>query len=214
MSSRKGSEFERWFAKQLSLWWSQEWDEPRDDLFWRTSQSGGRSTVRARKGLGTKGHVGDIGPTCAEAEPLTNLVVFELKNGYSADTIHALLDAPDGSAKQEYVKWFEHAIDVATVAQIPYWMVVTKRTRRDPLVFIPHTLRIELGSSGLIASVPQVLVSIPICESWTAIHGFPLTRFFKSFQPKQFLEPEKKWCCNADNVSTSPNDGLATRKRS
>lgn len=41
----------------LSLWLS---SGQRDDLLWRTSMSGGRATIRFRKGLSTVSHDGDL----------------------------------------------------------------------------------------------------------------------------------------------------------
>jgi len=53
----KGSEFERHISKTLSKWWSKN---EREDLFWRTQNSGGRFTVRQKKGFDTHHQGGDI----------------------------------------------------------------------------------------------------------------------------------------------------------
>lgn len=53
----KGSSFERQVSKDLSRWIS---DGERSDLFWRSSQSGGRATIMYRKGENAKSQVGDL----------------------------------------------------------------------------------------------------------------------------------------------------------
>ncbi|MBM3120244.1 MAG: hypothetical protein FJ006_12010, partial [Chloroflexi bacterium] len=58
--SSKGASFERDISRQLSLWWTHG---ERDDVFWRSSMSGGRATVRAKKGQKTAYQNGDITAT-------------------------------------------------------------------------------------------------------------------------------------------------------
>ena len=78
--SSKGSEFERQIAKQLSLWWS---NGKRDDIFWRTSQSGGRSTQRMKSKTATANSAGDIGYIDACGKILTDNILIECKAGYT-----------------------------------------------------------------------------------------------------------------------------------
>jgi hypothetical protein len=86
MKSSKGGEFERQVCKYLSLWWS---SGEFDDLFWRSSQSGGRATTRAKKNKRTVNHAGDISPTHSSGEGLTDYILFECKTGYK-DKVDAL----------------------------------------------------------------------------------------------------------------------------
>lgn len=140
--SSKGSRFERDFSKQLSLWWS---DGHSDDLFWRTSQSGGRATTRRKKGKGTRGHVGDICATDETGAQLLKYVTFELKRGYSRHTLHDLIDKPAGAAEQEIEKWLAQARRGRKEAGSLYWLVVSQRDRRQPLMFAPVGLFDKLG---------------------------------------------------------------------
>jgi hypothetical protein len=78
--SGKGSGFERDISKQLSLWWS---GGERDDLMWRTSQSGGRATQRAKQAVRTKYGYGDLTFTDPIAKPLFDLLVISAKRGYT-----------------------------------------------------------------------------------------------------------------------------------
>jgi len=53
----KGAAYERYVCKRLSLWVS---DGARDDLFWRSSMSGGRATIGLRAGKARGAQAGDV----------------------------------------------------------------------------------------------------------------------------------------------------------
>jgi len=144
----KGGAFERWFCKALSLWWSQDLAAPRDDLFWRTSTSGARATVRARRGLATAGHCGDVCATDAAGAPLTRLVTIELKRGYNGSTVADLLDRPPGAAAQTYERWFSQAEAARAAAEAFSWLLIVRRDRREPLAFLPLELAKALAPVG------------------------------------------------------------------
>jgi len=73
----KGGEFERKICKELSLWVSQG---KHDDLFWRSAMSGGRATVRGKKGKETASGHGDITAVTPEGNLLTDFFVIECKS--------------------------------------------------------------------------------------------------------------------------------------
>jgi len=116
MKSKKGSAYERKFCKQLSEWWSfGKWD----DVFWRTSQSGGRATTRMKKGLRTADSYGDVAAIREEGKPLTKSTFIELKRGYTNKkgkrglrniSITDLLDTPDRfKTKPVILEWWLEA---------------------------------------------------------------------------------------------------------
>lgn len=77
----KGDDFERDVSRMLSLWWT---EGKRDDIFWRTSASGGRATARAEyAGRQTKYEHGDVTFTDPVGKPLLDLAVIEAKRGYT-----------------------------------------------------------------------------------------------------------------------------------
>jgi hypothetical protein len=76
-SKQKGSAFEREIIKKLSLWVS---EGKSDDLFWRSAMSGGRATVRSKKGQETASGHGDITAVRPEGNKLTDRYVIECKH--------------------------------------------------------------------------------------------------------------------------------------
>lgn len=73
----KGASFERQICVQLSLWMS---GGKHEDYFWRSSMSGGRSTVAARKGKRLAAQAGDISCVNQLGAALTDQFYFELKS--------------------------------------------------------------------------------------------------------------------------------------
>ena len=137
----KGAQFERVLCRQLSTWWS---DGRRDDLFWRSSQSGGRATRRTKRGKKTAGSYGDIMSMGLDASLLTTFVTIELKCGYNTSTIHDLIDGAE-SSKQQYSKWIEQAEEASHEAMSQHWWLIHKRDRRDPILVTPYGFWNELG---------------------------------------------------------------------
>lgn len=142
-SKNKGSSFERDICRQLSLWWTADLPTLRDDCFWRTSNSGGRATVRGKKKQTTSGHYGDICATDSVGEDLLKVVTIELKRGYNKHSLFDLIDKPAKAAKQEWEKWIEQAIASSILAKTKYWMIISRRDRRETLVTIPTGLLIK-----------------------------------------------------------------------
>lgn len=138
MASKKGPQWERDFAVQLSLWWT---NGESDQEFWRTAGSGARATTRGKKGLKTKAHNGDILAVDEVGKPLTDYFSIELKRGYSKNSIQDLLDAPiKKPITQEYEKWIEQAKRSAENAGSVTWMIVVRRDRREPLVMMDYKI--------------------------------------------------------------------------
>lgn len=131
---KKGSQFEREICKLFSLWWTKG---KRDDVFWRTSNSGGRATVRSRQGRQTFGQCGDIQATDPIGQPFIDQFSIELKRGYPGTNIATLLDKPDGAAIQPFEKFIEQAIVDHKKAKSHSWLLIVKRDRRKPIVYMP-----------------------------------------------------------------------------
>ena len=126
----KGGQFERDVCRQLSLWWS---DGTNDDWFWRSSQSGGRATQRAKKGQTTINAAGDIAAQCGEAQVLLDYVTLELKRGYPRISVADLYEKTSGG----FYDFIDQAKRSASLAGSPYWCVIHKRDRRDAVIVLP-----------------------------------------------------------------------------
>jgi hypothetical protein len=132
----KGSAFERLICKQLSMWWT---GGVRDDVFWRSSNSGGRAKVRGRQGRQTFGQYGDVQATDPIGQQLIDFCTIEIKRGYKHHAICDLLDKPAHAAKQQCEAWLEQAnTDHEAAGSIGY-MLITQRDRKAPLVTISYT---------------------------------------------------------------------------
>lgn len=172
----KGSSFERDMCRTLSLWWSKG---KRDDIFWRSSNSGGRATVRSRAGRGTFGQYGDVQATDPIGQPLLDLCTIELKRGYNRVSVADALDAPPRAANQ-WMDWVYQAKEEASNAGVRNWMLITRRDRRDEIVFIPTELRcalIQNGASFDCISRQLTISFAPLDDDWTRIYAYLLSDF-------------------------------------
>ncbi len=133
----KGSAFEREVCKKLSLWWT---NSERDDVFWRSSNSGGRATARGKTGKRTAGSYGDVAAIDPVGKPLLELCTIEIKRGYSTKTPYDLIDKRDGAAIQQWEEWIIKAVRDSQLAGVPYWMLITKRDQRLTTMFMPFDL--------------------------------------------------------------------------
>jgi hypothetical protein len=137
----KGSAFEREICRTLSLWWTKN---SRDDIFWRASQSGGRATERAKRGVSTANSAGDVAYLDTIGKPFLDKVCIEIKRGYStkSDTT-GLIDLPSGQPL--LLKFLEQAEHSRQCANTLYWMLIQKRDKRISIVHIPFDMFIEIS---------------------------------------------------------------------
>lgn len=132
-SNQKGGAFERMICKQLSLWWS---GGASDGLFWRTACSGGRATVRTRKGMRTENQYGDITATSMEGAAFTKLVCCELKRGYKWNPLELL----NNKCRTDHplIVHVAQAREQAVNSKSPWWWLVFQQDRHDVMVVLPH----------------------------------------------------------------------------
>lgn len=144
--AKKGSAYEREICKRLSAWWTS--NESEDSIFWRTSNSGGRATTRSKKNKKTKGSHGDVGAIDPVGSLLISTFTIEIKRGYSQYTIVDILDKPLNYSDQMYDVWFKKVLEDQKQAGSPYWILISRRDRRIPLVFFPWDLTEDLEDVG------------------------------------------------------------------
>lgn len=173
----KGSNFERIICKQLSVWWSLG---KRDDIFWRTSGSGARATVRKQA---TFGQYGDVQATDPIGQPLIDLCTIEIKKGYSRQTFFDLIDMLPSETKQTYKKFILQAIESSKRAHTPFWMLITKRDRKQTLV----TVELKFMKALTQYSSSGIRKVIPCLKTFIQLDSFRPSIFLFTTTLEQFL---------------------------
>lgn len=141
----KGSQYERELTVPLSIWWT---DGASDSIFWRTSNSGGRAKTRSKTGKKTINQYGDIHAVDPIGQPLIDFFTIEIKRGYSSHTIANLMDKSNNTAKQMYEKWFDKLLIDTELSGSNYWMLIVRRDRKIPIIFIPEGAYFDLIHYG------------------------------------------------------------------
>jgi hypothetical protein len=137
--SSKGSQYERDTCKQLSLWYTQDEKKPHSDVFWRTSQSGGRATTRAKKGKKTAYAYGDVTFTDPIGQPFISKCLLELKRGYTKDI--SILDFLDKNKGEPILlKWWNKSEKERRLAKRKYILIIFRRDRHKSCILMKGTL--------------------------------------------------------------------------
>jgi hypothetical protein len=132
----KGSSFERKMATRLSNWWTHG---ERDDVFWRTQQSGGRATMRAKSDKTTFGQEGDLQATDPIGAPLTDAFCIELKIGYGSWSFLDALDGLKATGKSTYEKFrFQADHQAFKAGKAP--LLICQRDRKVPILVMPREI--------------------------------------------------------------------------
>lgn len=180
----KGSNFERKICKQLSTWWT---ENERNDVFWRTSQSGGRATQRKKTGQGTANQYGDVQATDPIGQPLISLCTIEIKKGYKYHTFFDLMDKLPNEKKQPYLAFIHQAISQQKAAKTPYWLLITSRDRKEPMIAIPYKLHKKLQKIEAYPDCHIYMIlqfSLPETMKLQKIFVTPLSKFLSNTNPK------------------------------
>lgn len=139
----KGSNFERSICTRLSIWW-----DGNDDTFWRTHGSGARATSRMKRGKKTHGQDGDICAVNPTGSILTDIFSFELKRGYSKETLMDFLDGGSNTKQRMWEGWISQAVTSWENSGAFSWMIITQRDRHLELCIFPRVMFRELQKMG------------------------------------------------------------------
>lgn len=143
MKSGKGSQFERDISKLLSKWWT---GGERDDVFWRSQQSGGRATQRAKKGKGTANQQGDIQAMDPIGQPLIDRVCVELKCGYPKFGIDCLINS---SQRKSFFMDFVAQCEREEADSKRGFLLIIKQNFKDPICVFDHPVQRILGDHNI-----------------------------------------------------------------
>ena len=191
--SYKGGEFEREICKLLSYWWT---EGMRDDVFWRSSQSGGRATLRARKGKETYGSYGDIAAVDPIGDPLLKMFTIELKRGSSYGCLGDLLDFKLENSRHPWVAALLQAIRAHQAAKSHAWMMICKRDFRLPIVYMERRIFHYLQPTPIVTDRQVMRMSLTIKDNKREVSllilGLSLDDFFSALSPSQIIQRIKK----------------------
>jgi len=188
-SKNKGGTFERAVCKELSLWWT---SGERDDVFTRSSISGGRATVRAKQNKTTANSAGDIAYLDDIGKPFISQFTVEVKRGYPAYELQRVVDRMDGSNPSVLEQWIAQAIESQKIAGSRSWLLIAKKDRAKTLVYIPFRdyLRIvRWNQDRPIAVICGILLEEEgeTCER-SSVVCMPLETFFECVSPQDIVK--------------------------
>ena len=174
--NQKGASFERKIAKELSLWWT---EGERDDVFWRTSQSGGRATQRNKSGKATAGSYGDIMAVDPIGQPLLDVFTFELKRGYNKATVQDLLDSKTGG---EFIKFVEQVMKDAELAGTRRAAIIHQRDKRAAMITLLSKIDDDVMMMFCTAR-DRMRLSVTVGDVDLIVAAMRLDDFFKHVKP-------------------------------
>ncbi len=188
----KGSAFERFLSQKLSAWWT---IGKEDAIFWRTSNSGGRSTVRSRGGKQDRFHHGDLCAIDPRGQPLLDLVTIELKKGYNRSTVADLLDRSVSAKEQCYEEWIRKALEIKERVGTMSWLLIVARDRREPLLFMGRELWDEISNVMLTTgdTFTRLEMEATINSEIVSFVGVTLQTFLDRITPKLITQVLRDW---------------------
>lgn len=178
----KGGDFEREICKKLSAWWTYD---DRDDVFWRSSQSGGRATVRFRKGKRTAGSYGDITALDPIGEPLMKLFTIELKRGQKHGEPGNLIDGTGEVKCHSFLQAIKQAKEAHKIAGSKAWLLISKRDFHRPCVFFDSSLL-----NGILSGFKTALTLPPVFRyrvDGEDFVGVSLEKFLECVDPADLI---------------------------
>ena len=132
--SLKGFSFEREICKELSFWWT---EDERDDVFWRTSGSGGRATERLKKGKLTSNSYGDMMAIDPIGQPFIDFCFVEIKRGYTKDvSVLEFVDKNKGTPI--LLDWWKEAADKISKTKQKEILIIFKRDRHKKCIMFSN----------------------------------------------------------------------------
>ena len=171
----KGSEFERWTGKRLSIWIT---EGRRDNLFSRNVLSGGAHTLTVLKG-GIANIPGDLMAASPLAFNFLSVISVECKHHQDIDLDVFLRDVKRTSFLYKTI----NVTSKQAHDQGLSFMVIAKENRHEPLVFMEHTLGRQCTVDT--TSFPNGFHYHVLCND--KIIMFPFSDLIRLVSAKQFI---------------------------
>ena len=150
MGKGKGGGFERRICKELSLWVSHG---KREDLFWRSAMSGGRSTVARKKGKHLQASAGDISAIDPLGAVLTEHFFIECKSVANLH-LHRFVTEHSGLLAEFWEKACDQAFDhrkrpmlICKQNRYPILLLLSKRLVGKPRAKLRCKIYLLLGDT-------------------------------------------------------------------
>jgi hypothetical protein len=152
-SKKKGNNFEREISKTLSLFLS---EGKRDDLLYRTSNSGGRFTSRFNRGISTTNQNSDITSIDKEADSFSESLSIEVKHYKNIDIWSLITNTKDSNILSF---WEQTKRDADRGSKLP--LLIVKQNYK-PILLITNKVMNEILNSHL--SYPKLSCRISDSE--------------------------------------------------
>jgi hypothetical protein len=154
LGKQKGAAFERSVCQRLSLWVT---DMRREDVYWRSAMSGGRATLKSRKGTGIKydSQQGDICAVHKAGHALLGAFVAECK--FYADL--GIEAAAFGDMGKIGMFWEELEDQCSKCHSLRLPFLVAKQNRK-PELLLTNKLGWQLLTAGA-KKRPKLLITFP-----------------------------------------------------
>ena len=186
----RGSDFERATCYEMSRWLTKNLENPRDDVIWRSSGSGSRSSTRSKAGKTTHGSTGDLEATDPIAIPFFTVCSVELKYGYGNWCVLDVLDKRGTTSLCQFEQFWSQAVRDALRSCPPKQpILITRRTSKRCVVFLARSFFCRLvGMSGKRhTSQFTICLGVPdIPPELQTIVGIPLPAFYDWIDPEIF----------------------------
>lgn len=177
-SKRKGNSFEIEVSKRLSLWLT---DNDRDDIFWRSINSGALQTIRES---GMENHAGDIASVHSLGDKFISKCVLECKS-YKDVCLWSMISTPNSDGDNIIGWWNKHLGVSRSVNRHP--ILIVKQNYKPIMFFCSYVFGQSIIDTF---SVNPVLI-IPTKKCWVFLFTDILS--IESKYIDSFLEKLPKW---------------------
>lgn len=138
----KGQQFERDWCRKLSKWISHG---KADDWFWRSAMSGGRATLKKKKGERSN-QAGDLAAIHPKAAKYTRYIDFECKFNADLEWGKAVYGRPSAKILEHWRKLCEEA---AYHKKLPF--LIARQNHQEDIIALPTAmLALDLPARPLV----------------------------------------------------------------